>query len=295
MNIRGGLMKKLIIGILILLMAVGPIYGASGFAITFGETTYANPQWKSSMMDYFQSQTDKKVDNATTKVITASEVNQIAKNITGKTYSSKQIFSCAMVDLSYNQGIKIVVDKSKISIVTPKMYANALKSSGIENGYVVVTAPVQSSGEAALTGVLKSYEVAVGTSIPDNAKKAATEELYTEQNIANQTGQNPDKVADLFEQVKNQAKKQNLQDPNQIKTIVINIANNMNINITNAQAQQIANAIANSQKVQGELSAFKQQLQNVTNQVNQPQGILNQIMGYFQAAFDYIKGLVYGQ
>ncbi|MGZ7134343.1 MAG: DUF1002 domain-containing protein [Methanobacterium sp.] len=289
------MMKKLIVGMLILLVAISPIYAVSGFAITFGETTSANPQWKSSVLNYFQSNTDKKVVNATTKVVTASEVNQIAKNITGRTYSSNQIFSCAMVDLSYNQGIKIIVDKSKIGVVTPKMYSNALKSSGIENGYVVVTSPVQATGEAALTGVLKTYEVAVGAPIPENAKKAATEELYTEEKIANQSGQNPDKVADLFEQVKNEAKKQNLQDPNQIKVIVINTANSMNINISDAQAQQIADAIANSQKVQGELGNFKQQLQSATNQATRSQGILNQILGYFQSAFDYIKGLIYGQ
>lgn len=288
-------MKKLIVGILILLMAISPIYGVSGFAITFGETTYANPQWKSSVLNYFQSNTDKKVGSANTKVVTASEVNQVARDITGRTYSSNQIFSCAMVDLSYNQGIKIVVDKSKIGLVTSKMYSNALKSSGIENGYVVVTSPVQATGEAALTGVLKTYEVAVGAPIPENAKKAATEELYTEEKIANQTGQNPDRIADLFEQVKNEVKKQNLQNPNQIKAIVINIANNMNINLSDAQAQQIANAIANSQKVQGELTAFKQQLQSATNQASQSQGILNQIIGYFQAVFDYIKSLIYGQ
>lgn len=276
-------------------MAISPIYGVSGFAITFGETTYANPQWKSSVLNYFQSNTDKKVGSANTKVVTASEVNQVARDITGRTYSSNQIFSCAMVDLSYNQGIKIVVDKSKIGLVTSKMYSNALKSSGIENGYVVVTSPVQATGEAALTGVLKTYEVAVGAPIPENAKKAATEELYTEEKIANQTGQNPDRIADLFEQVKNEVKKQNLQNPNQIKAIVINIANNMNINLSDAQAQQIANAIANSQKVQGELTAFKQQLQSATNQASQSQGILNQIIGYFQAVFDYIKSLIYGQ
>lgn len=287
-------MKKIIVGILLVFMTLSPIYGASGFAITFGETTYANPQWKSSTLDYFQSHTDKKVSNATIKVITASEVNQIAKGVTGKTYSSKQIFSSAMVDLSYNQGIKIIVDKSKISVVTPKMYANALKSSGIENGYVVVTAPVQSSGEAALTGVLKSYETAVGAPIPESAKKAATEELYTEDQIANQTGQNPDKVADLFEQVKNEAQKQNLTDPAKIKIIVINIANNLNINISDQQAQQIADSISNSQKVQGDLAGFKQQLQNVSSQVNQS-GILDQIMAYVQEAINYIQGLLSGQ
>lgn len=287
-------MKKIIVGILLLFMAISPIYGASGFAITYGETTNSNADMKNTVMTYFNSHTDKQLSDATTKVVTATEVNAISKDITGRYYSSNQIFSCAMVDLSYNQGIKIIVDKSKVKVVTSKMYANALKSSGIEKGYVVVTAPVSSSGEAALAGVLESYELAVGADIPENVKKAATEELYTETQIANQTGQDPDKIADLFEQVKNEAQKQNLQDPAQIKVIVINIAANLNINITDAQAQQIADAIANSQQVQGDLTAFKQQMNSITDQVANS-GILDQIMGYLQMAFDYINGLITGQ
>ncbi len=287
-------MKKLMIGIFIILMALSPIYGASGFAITIGETTNDNSMWKSSVMDYFQSKTDKKISDATKKLVTASEVNKISKDITGRIYSSNQIYSCAMVDLDYTDGIKVIVDKSKVRVVTPKMYANALNSSGIDKGYVVVTSPVQSSGEAALTGVLKSYEIAVGVNIPETVKKAATEELYTGTKIANQTGQNPDKIADLFEQVKNEAQKQNIQDSAQIKVIVINIAANLNINLTEAQAQQIADAIANSLKVQGDLEGFKQQLNNLTGQVDQS-GILDQILIYLQMIFDNIKNLITGQ
>jgi uncharacterized protein YpuA (DUF1002 family) len=288
-------MKKYIAVILLVLVAISPIYGASGFSVTVGETTNANQAWKNSVMNYFQSHTDKNVSTANTKLITASEVNEISQNVTGRVYSSNQIFSCAMVDLSYSPGIKIIVDNSKITVVTPKMYANALKSTGIENGYVVVTSPVQSSGEAALAGVLKSYEIAVGAQIPDSAKQAATDELYAETQIANQTGQSPDKIAELFEKAQNQVQDQNLQDPSQIKIIVINVANTMNINITDAQAQQIANTLANSQKVQGDLAGFKSQLQSVTNQATQSGGILDQIMQYIQMAFNYIKNLISGQ
>ncbi|HEX7468008.1 MAG TPA: DUF1002 domain-containing protein, partial [Methanobacterium sp.] len=146
-------MKKFAIGLILIIMMLSPVYSASGFAVTYGETTYGNSDWKSSMNTYFQSKTSKNINDATSKVITASEVNAISTNITGKTYPSSQIFSCAMVDLSYNQGINVIVDTNKIKVVTPKMYANALKSSGINNGYVVVSSPVSASGEAALAGV----------------------------------------------------------------------------------------------------------------------------------------------
>lgn len=288
-------MKKLALGLILVIMMLSPVYSVSGFAITYGETTYANADWKNSMNSYFQSKTSKNISDATSKVVTASEVNAISTNITGRTYPSSQIFSCAMVDLSYNQGINVIVDTSKITVVTPKMYANTLKSTGINNGYVVVSSPVSASGEAALAGVLESYEIAVGTPIPDQAKKAATEELYTETQIVNQTGQNPDKIADLFSKALDQVQNQNLQDPTQIKVIVVNVANSMNINLTDQQAQQIANSLANSQQAQSSLTDFKNKLQNVTNQATQSGGIIDQIMNYLQGIFNYLSSLISGK
>jgi uncharacterized protein YpuA (DUF1002 family) len=287
-------MKRLLLMLIILVVALSPVYSAQGLAITYGEATYSNQALKDSMYSYFQSKSDKDLKDATSRVITASEVNSISKDITGKSYKSSQIVSCALVDLSYNQGIKIIVDTSKVKIVTSKMYATALKSSGIENGYVVVSSPTVASGESALAGVLKSYEIAVGTSIPPEAKKAATEELYVETQVVNQTGQNPDTIAELFDKTKTEAQRQNLQDPAQIKIIVINIANNMNINLSDQQAQQIADALANSQKAQGSLTKFKNQLQQATQQANDAQGILAQITAFLEGIFNYLQGL-FGQ
>lgn len=285
-------MRKLWLMLIIIVVALSPVYSAQGLAITYGETTYSNQAYIDSMYNYFQSHSDKDLKDANYRVITASEVNAISKNITGRNYKSSQIFSCALVDLSYNPGIKIIVDTSKVKTVTSKMYATALKSSGIENGYVVVSSPVVASGESALAGVLKSYEIAVGTPIPEEAKKAATEELYVETQLVNQTGQNPDTIADLFDKAKSEVQKQNLQDPAQIKVIVINIANNMNINLSDQQAQQIAGAISNSQKAQGNLTEFKSQLQQATQEATEAQGILAQITAFLANLFNYLQGLL---
>ena len=285
-------MKKLLIGLILIIIMLSPVYSASGFAVTYGETTYANANLKNNMNSYFQAKTSKNITDATSKVVTASEVNAISTNITGNIYPSNQIFSCAMVDLSYNQGIDVVVDTSKITVVTPKMYTTALESCGINNGYVVVSSPVSASGEAALAGVLDSYEIAVGTPIPTQAKKAATEELHTETQIVNETGQDPNKIADLFSNVKNQVQSQNLEDPAKIKVIVVNVANNMNINLTTQQSQQIANTISDSQKAQSSLTDFKNQLQNATNQATKAGGIIDQIMNYLHSIYNYLTNLI---
>lgn len=287
-------MKKYMAGFLLVLVLIAPIYAVSGFSITLGEATNNNAAYKNSMLNYFQSKTDKNVTDANTKVITASEVNTISKNITGLVYPSSKIFSCAMVDLSYQKGIKVIVDKSKVTVVTPQMYANALQSSGIDRGYVVVSSPVPATGEAALAGVLKSYEIAVGTPIPEEAKKASTEELYLETQLVNQTGQNGDKVAQLFSDVKNQTQSQNLQNPDEIKVIVVNVANQMNINLSNNQTQQIADSVANSQKVRSNLTNFQDKLQGISQQVSNP-GFVDQITSFLQEILNYVQGLVSGQ
>jgi uncharacterized protein YpuA (DUF1002 family) len=243
------------------------------------------------MLSYFQSKTDKNINDAQTKVITASEVNDISKNVTGLVYPSNKIFSCAMVDLSYNECVKVVVDKSKVRVVTPQMYANALQSSGIDRGYVVVSSPVPASGEAALAGVLKSYEMAVGTPIPEEAKKASTEELYLETQLVNQTGQSGDNIAQLFSDVKNQTEQQNLQNPEQIKVIVINVASQMNINLSDNQVQQIADSVANSQKVKANLTDFQNELQNISQNVSSS-NILDQITSFIQELFNYAQGII---
>ncbi|HEY0196013.1 MAG TPA: DUF1002 domain-containing protein, partial [Methanobacterium sp.] len=178
-----------------------------------------------------------------------------------------------------------------INLVTAKMYENALRSTGITNGYVVVTSPVSATGESALAGVLKSYEDAVGTPIPEEAKKAATQEIYTQSNIANETNQSADQIANLFEQVQTEVQNQNLTNVSEIKVIVINVANNMNINLTDQQAEQIATSLSDAQQAQGSLDQFKSSLQNATQQASDSSGFINQVMTYLDSLLTYLQSL----
>ena len=68
--------------------------------ITYGETTYNNANYKSVVDDFFKQQAHVDVKSIDSKIITAGEVNKVASTITSKTYTSGQIFSSALVDLS---------------------------------------------------------------------------------------------------------------------------------------------------------------------------------------------------
>ena len=131
-------MRKTTIGIVILsIILIGMVIpaGFSGEAnsvvITYGETTHANSNYKANVDSFFKSQSNIDLSTATEKIITANDVNKISSNITGKTYTSSQIFSSALVDLNDNGKLQVSVDKSKITTITGDMYLSALKSVGI--------------------------------------------------------------------------------------------------------------------------------------------------------------------
>jgi len=73
--------------------------------------------------------------------------------------------------------------------------------------------------------------------------------------------------------------------------MVINVANQMNINITDQQADQIAGSLSNTQQAQGSLEQFKTSFQNATQQASESQGFLNQMWNYLDSFLSYVQGL----
>jgi uncharacterized protein YpuA (DUF1002 family) len=176
-------MSGKIIGIVILVIVAFGLFvplgssgsnGDSSIAVTYGETTYNNHEYKQMVDEYFEKNGNVNLNDTDEKVITSNDVNRISSGISQRTYNSNQIFSCAMVDLNGNNNIKIDVDP-KITTVTPSMYKSALDSAGIKKGHVVVTSPVTATGESALAGIMKAYETATGQLIPEEVKNTFAE------------------------------------------------------------------------------------------------------------------------
>ena len=71
----------------------------------------------------------------------------------------------------------IMVKTANLTWVSEGMLANALLTAGVENCQVIATAPYPVSGTGALTGVLTAYEKSSETSLDENKKQLATEEL----------------------------------------------------------------------------------------------------------------------
>ena len=274
-------MRKIII--LLALILIGMLIPAgfstndSQVVITYGETTYNNANYKTTVDNFFTSQAGVDLNTVGSKIITASEVNKISSTITGKTYSSNQIFSSALVDLNDNAELKVSVDKSKITTITGDMYISALKSAGITAGHVYVTSPITATGESALAGIMNSYEEVTDVEIPDTVKEAANNEIYTQAEIVKNSDVDADTLSDLVDDVKEEVEVNNITDHATIVNIINNYTITNNINITDSDIENLASSIEQVQNVQGDVNNYENQVSDILNNtdVNDAKGFLN--------------------
>ena len=265
-------MRKITIGIVILsIIMIGMVIPAgfsgevSPVVITYGETTHANSDYKADVDAFFKNQANADIKSASEKIITANEVNKISSDITGKTYSSSQIYSSALVDLNENDNLEVSVDKSKITTITGDMYLSALKSAGITSGHVYVTSPVTATGESALAGIMNSYEEATNVEIPDNVKEAANNEIYTQAEIVKNSDVEADELSKLVDDVKEEVEVNNVTDHTTIVNIINNYTITNNINITNSDIENLATSIEQVQNVQGDVNNYESEVSNIIN------------------------------
>ena len=282
-------MRKITVAILALivvamLIPVGFSGEANSVVITYGETTHANPEYKSVVDMFFSNYGHVNVNDAESKIITADEVNKVSSSITGRSYDSSQIFSSALVDLNDNSDLKVSVDKSKITTITGDMYISALKSAGITRGHVYVTSPVEATGESALAGIMNSYEVATDVEIPETVKEAANNEIFTEAEIVNNSGVSADELANLVNQVKDEVSSDNVTDHDTIVNIINNYVQNNNINITSVDIENLADSIEQVQNVQGDVNYYKDQVGDILGNSSSSEfsldGLLNWIKSF---------------
>ena len=256
------LLSIIIVGILI---PVGFSTNDKLIVITYGETTQHNSNYKSTVDEFFKQQTNLDPNNINSKIITANDVNKISKSITGKTYTSDQVFSSALVNLKDNNDLKVSVDKSKITTITGEMYLSALKSAGIKSGHVYVTSPVTATGESALAGIMNSYEEATNVKIPETVKEAANDEIFTQAEIVENSKVNSDDLSKLVDNVKQTVKENNITDHKTIVNVINNYTKNNNINMSNNDIENLATSIEKIQNAQGDVNNYESQVSTSIN------------------------------
>jgi uncharacterized protein YpuA (DUF1002 family) len=234
------------------------------------------------------------VDRDTTTVIevTNAEERRYLEGSVPDAQLGTRAISSAYVHVK-DDGSGIKVQTKHITYVTARTYANALTTAGVTDADVYAAAPFDVSGTAALTGVFKAFEEATGEPIPEASKEVATQELVDTAAVGEQVG-NADAIAQLVEQVKLEIVKQGLKDPAAIREVVVRIAAELKITLTDTQIDQLVQMLVQVQSLNLDLGKLQQQMKDFQDKIGltneQAQGIWQSLKSFFTNIWTSIFG-----
>ena len=231
---------------------------------------------KNSMYEYFGTSSDK----AEVIEVTNADERKYLEGVAPDEQIGTRTYSCSYVEPTTSGGIQVKV--SNLTYVTSSMISSTLLTSGVENCNVVAASPIEVSGTGALTGIMMAYEKATGTTLNDNQKAAATDELVTTGNLANDIGQ--DKAESVMNDVKKDVIEGGLTDADDIQDAVENAAKDNNVTLTQEQIDKISDLMKNISQYDYDVKALKNTLDNIDGKSG----------GFFSNLWSSIKGIFGG-
>ena len=200
--------------------------------------------------------------------------------------------SSARVTLT-GEGTGISVTTQNINWVTSSMYSSALATAGVDNARIVVAAPVEVSGTAALAGILKAYESAASTQLSDEAKAVAGSEMVLTGDLADVIGS--DDAVELLAMVKNAIAEYHLDDYDSLRPYVEQGAKQLGVQLTDDQIDQItklgvqiAKLDLDPEKLAGQLNGLVDNIQKIQKVQQSAGSIFTNIKTAVQGFFNWI-------
>ena len=138
-------------------------------------------------------------------------------------------------------GAGLSVETHNINYCTIAMYRNALLTAGGQDAKVIVAAPSQVSGTAALIGAVKAYEAYSGETVADDAFETATNELVLTGELMEEL--DSEQISDLIAYLKQKVAENGLDDPDKLEELVKQASKEMDMTLTDAQVSQVVDLL----------------------------------------------------
>ena len=185
--------------------------------------------------------------------------------------------SCVFVEL-LPEGSGMSVTTSNITWCTPEMYISALATAGITDARIIVAAPFEVSGTAALSGVYKAYEDMTGMKLDDLAKAVSTQELTITGDLAKEIGSMDSmSIVNELKLMLNETQKMSDQE---IRQAIIEIAGRYNVSLTDTQINQL---ISLCRSLEGlDPDQLKQRVEEVQGTLQKVSEAKTKVVGFAQ-------------
>ena len=223
--------------------------------------------------------------------VTNAEERRYLEGLVEESVIGKNAISCVYVQL-LDEGAGLSVDTYNINWCTAEMYKNALVTAGVTDAKIVVAAPFEVSGTAALTGIYKAYEHITGDTLDEIAKSVGTQELTITGELAEQIGSlDATEIVSGLKEVLSETEKMSDEE------LRCEIENN--VTLSDSQIRQLIDLCRSLEKLNpSELRERVEQAQETIRRIGEAKdkavGFYEKLRIFFGSAsdfFDKLKGL----
>lgn len=226
-------------------------------------------------------------------VTNAEEHEYLGDYIASRLIGTKAISSSAITLEEKGTGLKL--ESKNINWVSDEMYINALATAGVKDATVYVTAPIPVSGTAALTGVIKAYEISADKKIPEDVKQAANEEMVKTAKLGDEIG--TEEASALVTKIKEEMAANPPANTEEVREVVESSAKDLEIALNEDQVQSLIDLFNKLKElnidwnaVGDQLTAAKDKLSNFLES-EEGQSFLDKLKEVFSSLIDAIKSL----
>ena len=209
--------------------------------------------------------------------VTNAEEREYLEGYVDESLIGTRSISCVYVEL-LAEGAGMDVTTSNITWCTPEMYISALATAGITDAKIVVAAPFEVSGTAALTGVYKAYEDLTGKKLDDLAKAVSTQELTITGELANEIG-DMDSTA-IVNDLKMMLDETAQMTDEEIREQIVQIAGRYNVSLTDNQINQLIRLCRSLEGLDAD--ALKARVEEVQNTLKKVSDAKTQVIGFVE-------------
>ncbi|NQH34254.1 DUF1002 domain-containing protein [Streptococcus suis] len=316
-------MKKTVSKLALATLLIGLVGAPITAAHADIQTDVINEKWGKPTMVYGGGLSDaqvtevnsllniKNIENVSRQVVQGQDMDQYLGTSGADTAS---LFSSVLVQ-KQESGKGVVVDiktPQNITLITSTQYANAAITAGATDVLIDVAAPIQVTGESALTGVYKALE-ANGETVDPERTVVAQQELETVNEVATAHAGQENFDSSVFDKAIAEIKtglaeykdsQGQIASEDQINTIINDVlkqngldtvitADEISKLVTFAKAYQETSAI-DSEEVAAQLKQFKSQAEQQISDAYknlQDSGILEKIGSFFEGLWKGLIGL----
>ncbi|WP_449536816.1 DUF1002 domain-containing protein [Ferdinandcohnia sp. Marseille-Q9671] len=234
-------------------------------------------------------------DNPQIVVVTNEEEHQyLGRYIPKARIGNKALSSASITIGEKGSGLDVTITED-ITLITEEMYANALITAGVKDAKIYVTAPGTVSGTAALTGIIKAYEISSDKAIPEDVKQAANEEMVETTKLSEKFG--AEDASALMAKIKDEISKNAPQNDEELRTIIINAANDLGITLSDEDIQRLMDLFTKLMELNIDWNQVGEQLNLAKEKLtgflesDEGQNFLDKLKEFFTNLIDAIKNL----